>query len=64
LALCFGFSTQKWAIANAAMEYIYTLPKPVWQEVNSVARTQLAFDTMPYDSQTYVSAVLGHDPKR
>ncbi len=59
LALCFGYSTKNWGIANAAMRHIYTAPKPVWQEVNNIAREQLAFDSIPADSQAYVSAVLG-----
>jgi hypothetical protein len=59
LALCFGYSTKKWAVANGAMRYIYAGPKPVWQEVNNVARGQLAFDSLAYDSQMYLSAVLG-----
>ena len=59
LALCFGYSTKKWAVANAAMRYIYAAPKPVWQEVNDVAREQLDFDRIPHDSRAYLAAVLG-----
>lgn len=59
LALCFGYSTNQWAVANAALRYIYSAPKPVWSEVNSVAREQLTLEQIPGDAQTYLEAVLG-----
>ena len=59
LALCFGYSTNQWAVANAALRYIYSAPKPVWREVNSVAREQLELDRIPDDAQAYLEAVLG-----
>lgn len=61
LALCFGYSTGEWAIANAAMQHIYASPKPVWREVNRIALTQLSLDRIPDDTQAYLQAVLG-DP--
>jgi hypothetical protein len=62
LALCFGYSTNQWPVANAALRYIYSAPKPVWREVNSVAREQLELDQIPDDAQTYLEAVLGPRP--
>jgi hypothetical protein len=58
LALCFGYSTNQWPAANAALRHIYSAPKPVWREVNSVAREQLELDRIPDDAQDYVEAVL------
>lgn len=62
LALCFGYSTNQWPVANAALRFIYSAPKPVWREVNSVAREQLELDQIPDDAQTYLEAVLGPRP--
>jgi hypothetical protein len=59
LALCFGYSTGKWAIANAAMQYIYAAPKPVWREVNRIALAQLSLERISDDVQAYLLAVLG-----
>ena len=59
LALCFGYSTQNWAVANSAMKFIYSAPKPVWAEVNRLAASELDLDQVPSDARSYLSAVLG-----
>ena len=59
LALCFGYSTNDWATANASMRYIYGRGTPVWQMVNNLARTQLLLDKLPDDSLNYLDAILG-----
>jgi hypothetical protein len=59
LALCFGYSSGNWALANAAMHHIYAQPKPVWREVNAIASQQLAPDYIPSDSVPFLTAVLG-----
>lgn len=63
LALCFGYSTNDWATANASMRRIYDAGKPVWREVNKIARTQLALDEMPEDALDYIDALLGTQTK-
>lgn len=62
LALCFGYSTNDWATANASLRRIYSSPKNVWNEVNNLALTQLALDRVPDDSTDYLNAVLGINP--
>jgi len=59
LALCFGYSTKDWATTNASLQRIYSSPKNVWTEVNSLAQTQLALDQVPDDTVDYLNAVLG-----
>jgi hypothetical protein len=59
IALCFGYSTQNWAVANSALRFIYSQPRPVWREINRLALTQLSIERIPSDSQAYVTAVLG-----
>lgn len=59
LALCFGFSTNDWATANAAMPFIYQTAKPVWSEINKVALDQLHFGSIPEDARSYLKAVVG-----
>lgn len=59
LALCFGYSTGNWPVANAAMRHIYSEPKPVWREINKVAVSQLMPDAIPSDSLPFLSAVMG-----
>jgi hypothetical protein len=64
LALCFGYSTGDWATANAAMHHIYTESKPVWNEINLVARSQLSLDLISDDNSSYLAAVLGDEAPR
>ncbi len=59
LALCFGYSTGKWPLANAAMRYIYSAPKPVWREINRIALRELSPDTIPADALPFLRAVMG-----
>jgi hypothetical protein len=59
LALCFGYSTGDWRTANAAMHRIYEAGKPVWGEINAVARQNLEIEELPTDSSSYLMNVLG-----
>jgi hypothetical protein len=59
LAMCFGWSTGKWKTANAAMPRIYASAKPVWQEVNGIARQQLRLAHLTDDARDYLDAILG-----
>ena len=43
----------------APKENLINPEKPVWKEVNSIARIQLAADRVPDDSVDYLNAVLG-----
>ncbi len=62
IALCFGYSTQNWAVANSALKFIYSDPKPVWAEVNRLAARELDLDMIPADARSYLNAVLGGLP--
>ena len=64
LALCFGYSTGNWAVANSAMRFIYNEARPVWSEVNRVTMMQLDLNQLPTDSISYLAAVLGTDITR
>jgi hypothetical protein len=59
LALCFGFTTRKWPVVNAAMRFIYQQPKPVWKEVNAIAFRELDFRRIPEDTHAFIGSVLG-----
>ncbi len=59
LALCFGYSTGDWQTATAALSRIYTDARPVWAEVNAIARTQLELDELAVDAVNFLDAVLG-----
>jgi hypothetical protein len=64
LALCFGYSSGNWAVANAAMERIYSSAKPVWREVNQIALRELSLEEVTEDVQAYLMAVLGGTDSR
>jgi len=59
VALCFGYSTRNWAVANSAMKFIYASGRPVWSEVNGVAEGQIDLEQIPSDARSYLRAVLG-----
>jgi hypothetical protein len=58
LAQIFGYSTGNWRIATGALKVIYDQEKPVWQEVNALARRELQLDLLPDDVAEYLSAVI------
>ena len=58
LALCIAYKTDKWPIAAAALKHIYKEGKPVWQEVNAVARRELDWDSLGSDASDYLHAVM------
>lgn len=58
-AMCYGYATENWPKAMAALKYIYQEPRDVWKFVNSVAVGQLDLSVVPHDSGRYLSAVLG-----
>jgi hypothetical protein len=59
LALCFGYSTQNWAMTNSSMRFIYPRPSPVWEFVNRIAVSQLNMQELPSDARGFLEAVLG-----
>lgn len=62
LALCLAHRSQKWPAAMAAMRHIYTAGKPVWQEVNGIANSQIEWAELSDDSATFLENVmLGRD---
>jgi len=58
LALCFGYSTGQWAVANGSLKSIYAAPSPVWQTINAFARTQLALNESSSDAADFLDDVL------
>lgn len=59
LALCLAYRTEKWAVANAALRFIYKTESPVWQHVNTVAQNQLVRSSLDPDSISYLSEIMG-----
>lgn len=58
LALCLAHRTDRWPVAMASLRYIYTTSKPVWQEVNMIARNQLNFDALTEESAEFLQNVM------
>jgi hypothetical protein len=59
LALCLAYASNTWPIANAAMQFIYTEQKPVWQEVNRIAGRELELGAIGDDSGEYLRRIMG-----
>jgi hypothetical protein len=59
LALCFGYSTQKWEAAFGALKAIYAASAPAWEAVNEIAAGQLEFDSIPQDASRFLATILG-----
>ena len=60
LALLFAHASGTWARSMSALKFIYK-PRPVWREVNSIAKGQMDWDTMTSDEVDYALKVMG-DP--
>ncbi|WP_244511784.1 MULTISPECIES: ImmA/IrrE family metallo-endopeptidase [unclassified Rhizobium] len=58
LALCLAHRTQNWAVAMAALQHIYSESKPVWQEVNGIARRELDWGQLNDDSADYLEKIM------
>lgn len=58
LALCFGYSTGQWAVANGSLKSIYGTPAPVWRAINGLASTQLELDDHPSEAADFLHNVL------
>jgi hypothetical protein len=58
LALCFGYTTGQWAVANGSLKIIYAEPSPVWQAINRYASTQLRLDESSPDAADFLETVL------
>ncbi len=58
LALCLAHAQGRWRVANDAMRYIYTDPKPVWKEVNRIAARELDLDFISNESADYLRKIM------
>lgn len=58
IALAFGHSSGKWAIANSALKFIYPTARPLWKGVNKLASQQLEIDDLSPDSAEFLRRVL------
>lgn len=59
VALCFGHSSGAWQQAFSALSMIYDSSSPAWIEVNSVALSQLGWQSLDEDTATFLGSVLG-----
>lgn len=59
LALCFGHSTKNWAVANRALDYIYSNSADVWRIINGHAAREIAWDQLSDDNAEYLRTVIG-----
>jgi len=59
LAQAYGHSTGDWRTTGAALKLIYEPAKPVWNEINAVARQQLALEDVTDDEREFLDTILG-----
>jgi len=58
LALCVAYKTSRWAVANAALQHIYSQKKDVWREVNAVANKQMDWSLLTDDASEFLRNVM------
>ena len=59
LALCLAYRSNQWSTAIAALRHIYTEPKPVWREINGIAKGQLDWRALTDDNSEYLRNIMG-----
>lgn len=59
IAQLYGYATGNWEVATGALKVIYGDGRPVWVEVNAIARRSLDFDRLPDEAARFLDAVLG-----
>ena len=57
LALCLAHQSGDWRTTMSAMRFLYGGPRPVWQDVNAVAATQLDLERIGDDAAEWVRSV-------
>lgn len=58
LALCYGYSSKNWKVANGALQYVYNQGVRASELVNQVAMSQMDLGSLPSDSGNFLRAVL------
>lgn len=58
LALCLAYRQKNWAVAMSALQFVYSSRKPVWREVNEVARRYIDWDALDADGAGYLRNLL------
>jgi hypothetical protein len=61
LALCVAYRKKNWPVAMSAMRFIYSAPKPVWQEVNGIARSMLDWDALGDEGSDFIRNLMNRD---
>jgi hypothetical protein len=64
LALCYGFSTGEWDVANGALRSLYPEGNPVWTEINQLAMNEIDATSLPVESREFLGAVLEQDSQQ
>lgn len=59
LALCYGYSTKQWSIANRALDYIYNQKLDAWKIINAHANKELTWGNLTDDNENYIRAIIG-----
>ncbi|WP_227267729.1 hypothetical protein [Roseobacter weihaiensis] len=59
LALCYGYQTNDWKTAYAALHHIYDSKHDVWRFLNLTASKQLDWSSYRDDEAAYIRAVMG-----
>ena len=59
LALCYGYQTNDWQTAYAALNRIYDSKHDVWRFLNLTASKQLDWSAYKEDEASYIKAVMG-----
>lgn len=58
LALCIAYRQKNWAVAMSALRFVYSESKPVWKEINEVARRSINWDSLGEDGADYLRNLL------
>jgi hypothetical protein len=61
LALCYGFTTNEWGVANGALGALYRDGPSVWDQINQLALNQMEVASLPADSTSFLGAVLNQE---
>lgn len=59
LALLYAYASGTWARSMSALKFIYRHPRPVWREINAIAKLQMNWGAMTPDEANYALKVMG-----
>tara|TARA_R110000868_G_scaffold35458_5_gene127101 strand:- start:9630 stop:10604 length:975 start_codon:yes stop_codon:yes gene_type:complete len=59
LALCLAYRKKNWPVAMSALRFIYPDAKPVWSEINGIAKSMIDWESVGAEGSEFLQNLMG-----